>query len=62
MNDNNLKLTRKIFINRRNGQGSLTLPKKILEKLKVDSEKGMYPKKISLEILSPKRLETKKIG
>lgn len=57
-----MKITRRIFINRRNGQASLTIPKKILDTLKTDLKIDNYPKNISLEILSPKRLETNKIG
>lgn len=57
-----MKITRRLFINKRNGQGSLTLPKKILEDLKKDLKIDKYPKKISLEIISPKRLMNKKFG
>jgi len=57
-----LKITRRIFINRRNGQGSLTLPKKLLDQLREDLKLDKYPKNISLEIISPKRKETNKIG
>jgi len=48
-----MRITRKLFINRRNGQASLTIPKKILEKLKIESDK--YPKKISLDVLNIKK-------
>jgi len=57
-----LKITRRIFINRRNGQGSLTLPKKLLDQLRQESKLDKYPKNISLEIISPKRKETNKLG
>jgi len=57
-----VKITRRIFINKRNGQGSLTLPKKLLDELRRDLKTGKYPKNISLEILSPKRIETKRVG
>jgi hypothetical protein len=57
-----VKITRRLFINRRNGQGSITLPKKIIQKISDDLKIDQYPKEISLEIRSPKRLETKKIG
>lgn len=49
-----MKLTRKIFVNSNNGQVSLTLPKKYIDELR-DTQTGKIPKKISLEILNPKK-------
>jgi len=57
-----VKITRRLFINRRNGQGSITLPKKVLEKLQEDMKISKYPKKIKLEIISPKEAVANKFG
>ena len=48
-----MKIIRKIFINKRNGQASLTLPKEVIEKL-TNNNTLKIPKKISLEIINPK--------
>jgi hypothetical protein len=45
-----MKITRKLFINRRNNQGSVTLPKKVLDELQKASDNEKLPKKIFLEI------------
>jgi len=57
-----LKIIRSLFINKRNGQGSVTLPREVLDKLREDLRTNKYPKKISLEVLSPKEIVTNKIG
>ena len=57
-----MKIIRSLFINKRNGQGSVTLPREVLDKLREDLRTNKYPKKISLEVLSPKEIVTNKIG
>lgn len=52
-----MKITRKIFINRRNGQASLVIPKKIIEQLKTENKIKKNPKKISFEILNIKKVK-----
>lgn len=47
-----MKIERKVFINRANGQGSITIPSKILKDLA--KANGKYPKRISFEILNSK--------
>lgn len=48
-----MKLTRKIFYNKRNNQGSITLPAKDLKKIQEETKKKTLPKTISFEILTP---------
>jgi len=57
-----LKITRKVFINKNNGQASLTLPRKLIENLKRNLKISGYPEKISLEVIYPKRKGIKKVG
>jgi hypothetical protein len=48
-----LKITRKVFINRRNNQASITIPSKILKELQEISKKESPIKKILLDISIP---------
>ena len=57
-----MKITRKIFMNKANRQCSITLPKKIIEQLRVNSKNNKYPKRISLEILNSKKIKAVKNG
>lgn len=45
-----MKIVRKLFINSRNQQASVTIPKKILEELQKASKNDKLPKKIFMEI------------
>lgn len=47
-----MKLTRKLFCNRANGQYSITLPKEAMKIIK--NKNNSTPKKISFEILTKK--------
>jgi len=49
-----VEIIRKIFINRRNNQASVTIPSKILKELQEASNKETPPKKIILNISIPK--------
>ena len=53
-----MKVTRKLFINKRNGQLSLTLPKKVVDKLVLENNLKTYPRKLDLEILNPKKIKS----
>ena len=54
-----MKLTRKAFYNKANGQCMITIPRKTVLLLK---KKNVLPKKISLEILTSKEIkELKKL-
>lgn len=55
-----MKLKRKLFINKRNGQGSITLTKDTINSLTKNNKK---PKYISFEILTKKEVsELKKLN
>jgi len=56
-----MKLKRKIFINSKNGQASLTIPKKVILKLKEESTNKKFPRVLSIEVLNNKeKKEVKK--
>jgi len=52
-----MKLIRRLFINRRNGQASLTIPKSVVDRLQENLKVNKQIKKISLEILDLKEVE-----
>lgn len=56
-----MEITRKIFYNKRNGQGSITLPSKTLRELEKEMKLDKPLKKISLKITSPNGLKDSKV-
>ena len=50
-----MKVTRKIFYNKTNGQGSITLPSNVIKELQGELNKP--PKRIFLDILNPKEVK-----
>jgi hypothetical protein len=57
-----MKLTRKLFYNKRNGQASLTLPSKQLKKIQQCMNSDKPIKKLSFEILTKKEINNLKNG
>ena len=54
----NLILNRKVFVNKNNKQGSLTLPSKVLKKIELETGKPVDMLKI--QILSPQEVKDMK--
>ena len=48
-----MKITRKLFINRRNNQASITIPIKVLKKLQEDLKVDKPIKSVSVDISLP---------
>jgi len=49
-----MKLTRKVFYNKRNGQATIIIPSKEINKLQSKVKRGSKIEKISFEILNAK--------
>lgn len=50
-----MKITRKLFYNKRNGQASITLPSKVLKELHKNLTHPKKLDKISLNIIKPQK-------
>jgi hypothetical protein len=50
-----MELTRKIFYNKRNGQGSLTIPSQVLKKIQNELKTDKPLDKISIKFSVPKK-------